>query len=122
MAIHIEKKQVGGVAVLVLRGRVGEMESKELELAFLHVFKEGCYQIVVDFEDVNFMTSSGLGVLVMCMKRARANAGHIRIARPQPLIQQILLTTRLHQFLEIFSSVKAAVEGRDQGDTPAESR
>ena len=117
MAIKIDKKQIDGKAVLVLHGRVGEAEASVVQQAFSDVFDAGCYQVVVDLTEVDFMTSTGLGVLMMCMKQTREKSGFIRIASPQPLIRQILETTRLHRFLRIFPTVNAALQG---GDPPTD--
>ncbi len=87
-----------------------------MQQAFLDVFNSGCYQIIADFTDVDFMTSSGLGVLMMCMKRTREHGGFIRIANPQPLIRQILETTRLHYFMELFDSVDDALASQSHPD------
>lgn len=117
----VERKQPNGaITVLGVQGRVGEAESKDLERVFLEVFDSGCYQLVLDIEKVDFMTSSGLGVLMMGMTRTRKKGGFVRIACPQPLIEQILRTTRLDSFFEIFPTVEEALQGRTQ-DRPSDS-
>ena len=120
MAIDINKTQIEGTTVLSLHGRLGEAESQAVQQAFLDTFDEGCFQLVVDFTEVDFMTSSGLGALMMCMKHTRENDGFIRIANPQPLIRQVLQTTRLHHFLRMFPTVQEALQNDERGQAAAE--
>ena len=111
----IERTQPNEATTLLgVQGRIGEAVAKELEQALLQVFDSGCYQLVLDLAEVDFMTSSGLGVLMMGMKRTRRNRGFVRIACPQPLIEQILRTTRLDTFFEIFPTADEALQAQAQ--------
>lgn len=104
-----QTKKTQDISVIGIDGRVGEAESRDLEQAFLDVFDQGCYKLVVDLEKVDFITSSGLGVLMMAMKQTRENDGFVRIACPQPLIEQILRTTRLDTFFDIYQTLEEAI-------------
>ncbi len=115
MTVSVDKREVEDVVVLTIRGRLGEVEAGVVQEAFLDVFNSGCYRVIADFSEVDFMTSSGLGVLMMSMKRTRERHGFMRIANPQPLIRDILQTTRLDRFLEIYPSVEAALAADSSG-------
>jgi len=104
-----QTRQAQDISIIGIDGRVGESESQALEKAFLQVFDQDCYKLVVDLGKVDFITSSGLGVLMMAMKRTREHDGFVRIANPQPLIEQILRTTRLDTFFDIYPTVEEAI-------------
>ena len=115
--MKIEKNEIDGTIVLGVIGHIGEVESRRLEKAFVEVFESGCYQVVVDLRQVHFMTSSGLGVLLSSMKQAREQDGFMRLAGAQPLICDILHTTQLDDYFEVFPSVEDALKG-DLPETP----
>lgn len=85
-----------------------EMEGPRLDAACADQFKEdlkkiidgGTRRIVLDFDRVEFMDSSGLGSVVGCLKYMGA-AGTVEIARPTPTIMKILKLTRMNKVFTI---------------------
>lgn len=59
--------------------------------------------IEVDFSDISFVDSHGLGALLTVHRTAcsRHGAVPLRVLNPQPSVQQILELTRLHRIFEI---------------------
>ena len=108
--MNVEKSEVDGTVILSLEGHIGEAESQELEKALSETFKAGSHRVVIDLSKVDFMTSSGLGVLLTMVAHAKDNDGFLRLANPQPLILQILRTTRLDNYFEVFGCVDEALK------------
>jgi anti-sigma B factor antagonist len=68
-------------------------------------------KLVVDLDDVGFLDSTALGVLVGGLKRARTDGGEIRIACAQPRVRKVFEITRLDSAFDLFDSVGEAVRG-----------
>jgi len=117
----IDKSEIDGVTILGVQGYIGEVEAYTLEKEFMELFAQSRYRLVLDMEKVDFMTSAGLGVLMMCMKQTKRNDGFVRIAKPQPLISQILHATKLDSYFEIYPSLQAALEGLAGRDSPEQT-
>jgi anti-sigma B factor antagonist len=60
-------------------------------------------------EGVEFLDSTGLGVLVGALKRARAGGGSVGLACNQPKILKIFNVTGLEKVFTIYPSVDEAV-------------
>ena len=63
---------------------------------------------VVDMSDVSFIDSTGVGVLVGALKRAREHGGVLTIACPQPRVRRVFEITGLLGALPIYESLEAA--------------
>ena len=66
---------------------------------------EGHYRLVVDLEGVEFMDSTGLGVLVSCLKRAKEHGGDLSLVCTSPQILRVLSITGLDKVFEVRASL-----------------
>jgi anti-sigma B factor antagonist len=80
-------------------GDVDVATSAAFRSALLEALDRGDGNVVVDFGQLDFIDSSGLGVLVGTLKRARERGGTVRIENPAPSARKILAITGL---LELF--------------------
>ncbi|HEX4904836.1 MAG TPA: STAS domain-containing protein [Acidimicrobiales bacterium] len=53
--------------------------------------------VVVDMGAVEFIDSTGLGVLVGALKRARLQGGDLALVNVQPMVMRIFTVTGLHK-------------------------
>jgi anti-sigma B factor antagonist len=65
---------------------------------------EGCYDVLVNLEGVDFLDSAGLGILVGLLKRARVHGGNLSLICPRPGVLRILEVTRLASVFAIYGS------------------
>ena len=73
----------------------------------------GKYHLVVDMEGVDFLDSTGLGVLVGGLKRVRAHEGSLRLVCTQERILKIFRITGLTKVFPIHASVDEALAATD---------
>lgn len=86
----------GSTATVLLRGRLDAEGAPALRRALLDLQAAGSRSLILDFEGVSFVDSSGLSVLVTALKNARAAGGDIAITRPGVQARMLLELTRLH--------------------------
>lgn len=60
--------------------------------------------VLVDFQDVTFMDSSGLGALVLALKTVRAAGGKLFICSVNEQIKMLFELTSMDRVFEIFPS------------------
>lgn len=75
---------------------------------------EETQKLVVDLDDVGFLDSTALGVLVGALKRARSEGGDVRIVCTQPRVRKVFEITRLDSAFDLFDSVDEAVRGAQE--------
>jgi anti-sigma B factor antagonist len=66
--------------------------------------------LVLDFSRVSYISSMGLRILLMAAKQLRAHDARIAVAALQPVVTEIFDIARFNHVLEVFPSVRAALE------------
>jgi anti-sigma B factor antagonist len=108
--LQIAEHRSGDVVVLVL---IGQMLLDDGDLAFRAKIHElvdrGDVKIVVDLAEVNYIDSSGIGMLVAKVKTVRERHGDIKLARLTSRTQTLLASLRLALVFETLEDEAAAV-------------
>ncbi|MBF0573977.1 MAG: STAS domain-containing protein [Desulfamplus sp.] len=58
-------------------------------------------KVLIDFSDVEYIDSSGLGMLLVLRERAGGEDGVVDILNPNPNVKRILETTNFQQLFDI---------------------
>lgn len=104
----VERK---GFAVLAVQGEVDVYTAPQFREQLIQLVDQGHRRIVVDLEGVEFLDSTGLGVLVGGLKRVRSHEGDLALVCTQRRILKVLEITGLTKVFSIHDSVEAAVGG-----------
>jgi anti-sigma B factor antagonist len=94
--------------VLTIKGEVDVYSAPRLREKLVELVSEGHRQIVADLEGVDFLDSTGLGVLVGGLKRLRSNDGDLRLVCSQPRIVKVFEITGLTTVFRIAATVDEA--------------
>ena len=97
-----------GITVLAVRGEVDVYTAPRLREKLVELVSKGKHQIVVDLEAVDFLDSTGLGVLVGGLKRLRSHEGDLSLVCTQQRILKVFEITGLTKVFTIHESVDAA--------------
>ncbi len=73
------------------------------------LIEEGPSHIILDLSKIDFIDSSGLGVLVQLAKKAQTSEGTLQIVT-NPRVTQTVKLVRLEQFLALQPTVEVALE------------
>lgn len=95
--------------VLAVKGEVDVYTAPRLREKLVELVSQGKHQIVVDLEDVDFLDSTGLGVLVGGLKRLRSHEGDLSLVCTHQRILKVFEITGLTKVFSIFGSVDEAV-------------
>jgi anti-sigma B factor antagonist len=105
----IEKEFRDDVCILRLSGQMREVGADALREELDEVLEGGHYKLVFDLSDVSFVSSTGLGQLMRAFRTATGNGGYVRVANPQPLVEEVFRFTKLHTLIRIFPTVDDAL-------------
>lgn len=83
-------------AIVDLAGEMDVYTTPQAKEVMLDLLEKGYHHLVVTLHHADYMDSTGLGMLVGMMKRAREQGGDLRLVAPQPRIQRLLEITRLN--------------------------
>src|SRR5579871_4342404 len=103
------------VVVIRLTGEVDVFSSPRLREKIIELVNQGSRLIVVDLDAVEFLDSTGLGVLVGGLKRLRSHDGEMSVVCNEPRVLRVFELTRLDAVFPIHRTVTEAVTSIARG-------
>ena len=92
------------IKVIALEGILDGTKATEFRSQIDRSVKEGAEIILVDFSDVTFMDSSGLGALVLALKTVRGAESKMFLCSINEQIQMLFELTSMDRVFEIFKN------------------
>jgi anti-sigma B factor antagonist len=111
---HVSIEYIDGVAVAVLTDAkiLDEEQIQSLEKTFMPLIEQGTgIRLLMDFCNVQFLTSSVLGLLIRLNRKVFQSEGRLRLCSVDPKILEIFKITRLDKVFEIYKDKQQALEG-----------
>jgi len=111
MEIKIDLRPKGNnITLVVLRGEIGTETVNQLKDKMEAIVNEGKNRLVMDFSDVSYLNSMGLGVIGGTLKRVKKENGDLKLLNLSPAVRELLELTRLTKVFEIFDSEESALK------------
>jgi anti-sigma B factor antagonist len=111
--LSLSTRAEGGRTVVEVSGEIDVYTAPKLREQIAELVDAGRHDIVVDMRRVEFLDSTGLGVLVGGLKRIRQHDGSMRLVCTQERILKIFRITGLTKVFPIHESVATAVAADD---------
>jgi len=111
LELEVLTREVGSHVVIKLKGEVDIYTAPSLRETIVDALEKGHYKIVVDLDDVDFLDSTGLGVLVGGLKRVKQHEGELGIICTQDKILRIFKITGLTKIFEMYKNVEELDDG-----------
>jgi anti-sigma B factor antagonist len=96
-------------AIVTAYGEIDEHTSPQLRELLINLFSENKYQIIVNVDEVEFLDTTGLGVLTGGLKRAREHDGSLSLVCTQERLLKILSISGLTKMFDIYETVDRAI-------------
>ena len=98
------------IHVLKLAGRLGIGSSgQELQWKVEELLAKSEKKVVMDFTDLKYLDSTGLGIVVFCSGKLNESGGELHVAGANPTILNLFKITRVDKVLRIADTVEKAV-------------
>ena len=100
-AMDIKTECIGTTLVVKLAGEIDHHSAPELkEEADRAISMRNIVNLVLDFDGVTFMDSSGIGVIIGRYKQIQARGGKVMIIRVKPQVDKVLEVSGLKKIMD----------------------
>ena len=107
--LSVPVRSEGDRTVVAVGGEIDVYTAPKLREHLIDLVSGGQYHLIVDMEAVDFLDSTGLGVLVGGLKRVRSHDGSLHLVCSQDRILKIFRITGLTKVFPIHASVDEAL-------------
>ena len=111
MDIKVDTRQVeDNISIIEVQGEIDVYTSSWVKEAVADFIQKGNYNIIINLEEVRYIDSTGLGVLIGALKRVREKDGTISLICTNPQIKKIFNITGLVKIFQIYKSEEEAIQ------------
>jgi len=103
-------KEVNGFPVIELIGEIDLSTSPVFKQRIYEIIESGKRDVIVDMNGLDFMDSTGLGVLVAALKKTRMEGGSIRLICNRNNIMKVFTITGLDKVFAIYDNLSELLE------------
>jgi anti-sigma B factor antagonist len=107
---HIEHKQISGINCLYLTGYLDAHTAPDLETSIDSIMKNGGNKILVNFRELDYISSAGLGVFMAFVEDIRTSGGDIKLSDMKPKVFSVFDLLGFPMLFDIESEENAAIE------------
>jgi anti-sigma B factor antagonist len=108
--MDIPGKSIGNVDIISLSGRLDAYAANDVERKLDSLCTIAKANLVVNLKSLEYISSSGLRVLLAALKRVRKQQGDIRLACLQPYVREVFDIAGFTQLFKMFDKEEEAVD------------
>ena len=108
--MRLSDREQSGVVILEPKGKImGGPDASLLHDKLHEYIDQGKKNVVVDLGKVDWMNSTGLGILISGYTTLRNHDGVLKLANVTDKIQSLLIITKLAPVFEAYDSIEEAI-------------
>lgn len=109
--MKIQQRELYGAAILDLNGKLtGGPEAETFRNIFKSLLEEGKRNIIVNLKKVDWINSTGLGILISGYTSVKKAGGDLVLCNVGDRIDSILYVTKLNLLFQAFDNEEEAAE------------
>src|SRR4029077_18559334 len=104
--LNVSSRSQGDHAIVIATGEIDLYTAPRLQSELAEVIANAApaSRIVVDMSGVEFCDSTGMNILLSCLRQVRERGGELELAAPRPAVMKILQVTALDSVFTIVPS------------------
>lgn len=103
--MEIKKGQAGKWQVLSLEGRLDITTAPQLEQVGTSFIEEGAYNLALDFNDLAYISSAGLRVILIMGKKTKALGGQLILCGLHDMVAEIMEESGLSALFNTYAAL-----------------
>jgi anti-sigma B factor antagonist len=108
MELSLTARTAADYTVVEIRGEIDVYTAPRVRENLLALIATGIRRLLIDLSRVEFLDSTGLGVLVGANRRLQSNGGSLRLICAQERLLKIFRISGLDSVFDIYDTVESA--------------
>ena len=115
--ISVRYAEKATIATLTDEKILEENDIRALQESIMSVVEQAeRINLILDFQNVRFLSSAVLGLLIRVSKKVYESDGQLKLCNINPKIHEIFKITRLTKVFDIYPDIESATEGLSEAD------
>lgn len=110
---NVNLRGVGSVSVIDVKGYLDAHTAPELENVFNKLLDDRQFKVIVNFDELKYISSAGLGVFMAYVETMRENKGDIKFSNMKDNVYNIFDLLGFPILYEFFKDEKEAIQKFD---------
>lgn len=110
MPLNLKINTNRSICEIVLEGRIDGMTAPDIERKFTELTTSGERQLLVNFTEVNYISSAGLRVFLDAQKKLMAVGGELLLYKLSPNVQEVFRISGFQSIFKFFSRLEEIEE------------
>jgi anti-anti-sigma factor len=111
----------GDILAVILQGDLDSVTTEGFNRLIQQHLDAGMTRIIIDCRWLGYISSTGIGFLIVLQTRLRRKGGAVKLCAIQGPVMSILRTVRLDKVLDIYGDLEFARQSFHAGETPLAS-
>ena len=107
--MEIKIKEINEVMVVGIEGKLDTSTSPEAEAEIGKLLDDGQKKIIINLENLNYLSSSGLRVFLGTAKKLMATGGTVKLCCPNDVVKDILDISGFSTILDVRNTEEEAL-------------
>ncbi len=103
--------EFGDVRAVRIAGNLDTQTSPVAQKQLTQLIDNGATKILIDFEELNYISSSGLRMLLVAAQQLEGTSGQVRICNPNTLVREVFVTSGFSDIFSVYGSQAEALDG-----------
>ncbi len=109
--MEIAVSDAGGVKVVRIEGKLDTQTFADAQIQLTQLIDQGATKLVVNFEKLDYISSTGLNVLLKAAKQLKGNSGELRICGLNEFVQKVFDISGFTTILAVTKTEPEALDG-----------
>jgi len=110
MALEMSNKNVGDITVIQLEGKMNTATSSDADAHLSQLIAGGSNKLILNMEGVDYISSSGLRVILASGKKISASGGGLAFCNLNPSVGEVFRISGFNSIFRVFGSEQEALD------------
>lgn len=107
----LKKKKVNNILIVYPEGRLDVTKSSEMEEDIVKIIEEeGIRNIIMNLENVEYMSSSGFRACIAILRKLKSLNGNFKLSNVRPTVKRIFDVIELTSLFDIYETEEQAIK------------